>query len=112
MTMTATLELTALEQELLALVRTLPPNWLAQVMDFAQFLAFQTQTVHTGNGWDEAALAQEDPTGSSEERWDHLLAQPEAKKLMRQLAQEALEEHRTGQTLEITLTDDGRIAPA
>ncbi|MCL4859969.1 MAG: DUF2281 domain-containing protein [Caldilineaceae bacterium] len=94
MTMTtATVELTAIEKELIQLVRTLPPERVAQLVDFARFLAFQT--TQGSNGWDEEEAAQEAALRADEERWDRLLSRPEAKALLRQMAQEAMEEYNT-----------------
>lgn len=109
MTMTATVELTAIEAELIQIVRTLPPERVAQLVDFARFLAYQA--TQASNGWDEEEAAQEADLRADEERWERLLSRPEAKELMLKMAQEALEEHRTGQTLDITVTEDGRLAP-
>jgi hypothetical protein len=95
MTVTATVELTAIEKELIQVVRTLPPERVAQLVDFAQFLAFQTQATQTGNGRDEDEETQDEALRADEERWDRLLARPEAKALMRKMAQEALEEYNT-----------------
>ena len=94
MTMTtATVELTAIEKELIQLVRTLLPERVAQLVDFARFLAFQT--TQGSNGWDEEEAAQEAALRADEERWDRLLSRPEAKALLRQMAQEAMEEYNT-----------------
>lgn len=112
MTVTATVELTAMEKELIQVIRTLPPERVAQLVDFAQFLAFQTQAAQPSNGRDEDEETQDEALRTDEERWDRLLARPEAKALLRKMAQEALEEHRTGQTVDITITEDGRLAPA
>jgi hypothetical protein len=47
----------------------------------------------------------------SEEKWEELLAQPGAKRMMREMAHEALEDYRAGRTTDITFTEDGRLAP-
>jgi hypothetical protein len=49
---------------------------------------------------------------ASEERWDELFAKPEAKRVMREMAREAREDHRAGRTTDIEITEDGRLAPA
>lgn len=95
MTITATVELTATEKELVQVARTLPPERMAQLVDFARFLAFQTQAMQASNGQDEEEVAQNEALRAEDERWDRLLARPEAKRLMRQLVREALEEYNT-----------------
>ncbi len=47
-----------------------------------------------------------------EEKWNKLSAKPEAKRVMRKMAQEALDDYRAGKTTDITITADGRLAPA
>jgi len=44
--------------------------------------------------------------------WEKLLTQPVANKRLRELAQEALADEMNGRTTEITVTKDGRLAPA
>lgn len=48
MTMTATVELTAIDEELIRIARTLPPERVTQLDDFARFLAFQTKQAKAG----------------------------------------------------------------
>jgi len=52
-----------------------------------------------------------DQASSADQRWEELFAQPEAKRLMQQMAREAREDYRAGRTTEILKTDDGRLAP-
>jgi cytoplasmic iron level regulating protein YaaA (DUF328/UPF0246 family) len=68
MTMTATVELTAIEEELIQIARTLPPERVAQLVDFARFLAFQT--TQASNGWDEEEAAQEALDEYNTTKWD------------------------------------------
>jgi hypothetical protein len=49
---------------------------------------------------------------ASEEKWERLLARPESKRALREMASEALADHRAGRTTEIAVTEDGRLAPA
>lgn len=91
MTMTVTVELTAVEQELIRITRTLPSERVAQLVDFARFLAYQT--TQRSNGWDEEEATQEGDPRADEERWERLLSRPEAQELMLKMAQEALEEY-------------------
>jgi hypothetical protein len=48
---------------------------------------------------------------ASEAKWDELLAKPEAKRLMRELAREARAEYLAGNTTEIQITEAGRLGP-
>ena len=54
---------------------------------------------------------QHDQASSAEQRWEELFAQPEAKRLMQQMAREAREDYRRGRTTQILETDDRRLAP-
>ncbi len=82
----------AYEQTLLSIVRSLPPGRLVELLDFARFL----QTLAN------------DP---AEEKWDQLLARPEAQRTMVDMAREAREDFRAGRTTDIGITKDGRLAP-
>ncbi len=66
--------------------------------------------------WDEGThedeLEKEETSRAADEQWEAILAQPEARSLMRQMAREALAEYRAGRTTEIVVTEDGRLAPA
>jgi hypothetical protein len=97
------------EQTLLHIVRTLPPERVSQVVDFARFLQAQTARPR-----DEDWLAEEDEAAvrASEERWDQLFARPEAQQAMVAMAREAREDFRAGRTTDILITEDGRLAPA
>jgi hypothetical protein len=56
MTMVPTQELTVVEEQLLQIARTLPPARIAQLIDFANFLAQQSRVAEGSNGneaWDE-----------------------------------------------------------
>ena len=54
---------------------------------------------------------QHDQASSADQRWEELFAQPDAKRLMQQMAREAREEYHAGRTTEIEETEDGRLAP-
>jgi hypothetical protein len=71
-----------------------------------RFLASQTER-------DGEQMAEEsaDEIGANEEEWDSLLAKPEAKHAMREMARGALEDYHAGRTSGIALTKDGRLAP-
>jgi hypothetical protein len=104
------------EQKLIEVVRRLPPERVSQVIDFAQFLEFQTTNAYGDDLPDvdesEEETGAEEETRASEEKWDELFAKPEAKRVMREMAREALEDYRAGRTTDITITEDGRLAPA
>ncbi|MBM3129019.1 MAG: DUF2281 domain-containing protein [Chloroflexi bacterium] len=87
------------EQTLVDIARTLPPDRAAELLDYARFL----QELVTQRA--DAA------TRASEERWDALFAQPAAQRAMIQMAREAREDFHAGRTTNITITDDGRLAP-
>ncbi|MBI5301525.1 MAG: hypothetical protein HY868_05260 [Chloroflexi bacterium] len=82
-----------LEQTLISIVRTLPPERAVELLDFARFL----QTL--------------DARSDTEDQWDQLFAKPEAQRAMLEMAREAREEFQAGRATDITITDDGRLAP-
>ncbi len=93
------------ERILINTVRTLPPNRVEQLVDFARFLEAQILT---------EKLVQEEGIVEIEadnERWDALLAIDEVQVLLEKLADEALAEHRAGKTQPMTFNDEGRIVP-
>jgi hypothetical protein len=51
-------------------------------------------------------MMEEEEIRASEEKWDELLAKPEAKRVMREMAREAREEYHAGQTTDVATTDD------
>lgn len=89
------------EQTIISIMRKLPPERLPYLVEFARFLEFQTTFAP-----DSTPLV---PDG--EAKWDELLAKPDAKQLMRQMAREARAEYLAGETSDIQLTEDGRLAP-
>jgi len=97
----------AYEQTLLSIVRTLPVERVVQILDYARHI--QSQTI------EDFSFAEADETEeeirASEEKCDQLFANPEAKRVMREMAREALEDYRAGRTTEITITEDRRLAP-
>lgn len=105
-------ELSKYELMLLEIIRKLPAERVAQLIEFARFLEWQTKKTDVSNGHAENnAVANEVPT-VEQDQWEPLLAKPEAKQLMRKMAREALAEYRAGQATDITTTEDGRLAPA
>ena len=84
------------EQTLLSIARTLPPERVLELVNFARFL----QILETEPG----AL-------ESEAKWDKLFAKPEAQRAMLEMAREAREEFRAGRTTDIDISGDGRLTP-
>jgi len=97
------------ERQLIGIVRRLPPERVSQLIDFARFLELQSS-----EGYEERSKEVETERDilASEEEWDELFARPEARRVMRQMAREALEDYRSGRTTEIAITEDGRLRPA
>lgn len=100
------------EQTVINIIRKLPPERVLQLVDFARFLEFQIVQKSYDDWLDEEETETEEGICVSEEKWDELFAKPESKRVMREMAHEALEEHRAGRTTDITITEDGRLAPA
>ncbi len=100
---------TASEQKLVEIVRRLPPERVAQVIDFAQFLESQMRKAHADDLPDEG----ESPEAIAVEntRWDTLLATDESQRFLEKLADEALADIQAGRARPIVFTEDGEIAP-
>jgi len=102
----------AYEQTVINIIRKLPPERVLQLVDFARFLEFQIVQKSCDDWLDEEETETEEGIRASEEKWDELFAKPEAKRVMREMAHEALEDYRAGRTTDIAITKDGRLAPA
>jgi hypothetical protein len=111
MEMQATYQPSVHEQTMLKIMRRLPPERVLQLVDFARFLEFQT-TERYDDWLSEEETETEEEIRASEEQWDALFAKPEAKRVMREMAREALEDYRAGRTTDIAVTEDERLAPA
>jgi len=96
--------LLASEQIILEILRTLPAERVAQVIDFARFLQWQTLP-------DVPTIEEEsaEEVQCDNEQWDRTFATSRA--TLRQLAQEARKEIEAGETQEMIFTADGRIVP-
>jgi hypothetical protein len=94
------------EETVIDIMRKLPPKRAAEIVDFARFLESQVEK-HD----DLLSEETEEEIHTSEEMWDELLSRPEAKRLLRQMAREALEDYHAGRTTGITITEDGQLAP-
>jgi len=93
------------EQALIHIVRMLPPERIAQVVDFARFLEAQVLAEE---------LASDETTSEADAEiveWDALLSTERAQDVLDALADEALEEHQAGQTRPMHYTGEGRIEP-
>jgi tRNA isopentenyl-2-thiomethyl-A-37 hydroxylase MiaE len=84
------------EDRLVGIVRRLPPERVIQLVDFARFL--------------EAESEEEIEAGQA--HWDELLAKPEAKRKLRDMAREALDDYHAGRATDIKVAEDGTLAPA
>jgi hypothetical protein len=93
------------EQTVIQIMRQLPPERVSELVDFARFLEYRA-----AEGVDAYRTAT-DEAGDADQRWDELLARPEAKEVMRQMAREAREDFYAGRTTEIVDAEDGRLAP-
>ncbi len=93
------------EQTMIDIMRRLPAEQVVQLVNFAYFLELQTTKEY--QKWLEEGSPE-----TGEEKWEELLAEPEAKRVMRSMAREAREEYRAGQTTEMGVTENGRLSPA
>ncbi len=93
------------ERVLLNIVRTLPPNRVAQLVDFARFLEAQILS--------EELVQEEDiaEVEADNARWDALLATDESQDLLKKLADEALADHQADKSKPMAFGDKGRIVP-
>jgi hypothetical protein len=100
---------TASEQKLVEIVRRLPPERVAQVIDFARFLESQTDQTSDQDQLDEGESQELMAEGDA--RWDALLATDESQRLLEKLADEALADIQAGRARPMVFTEDGEIAP-
>jgi hypothetical protein len=95
------------EKKLIAIVRRLPLERVFQVIDFAQFLEFQTTKTYELLDEDES----EEEIAAENARWDALLATDESQRLLERMADEAWAEIQAGHAVPMVFTEDGEIAP-
>jgi hypothetical protein len=93
------------EKALLSIVRSLPPERVSEIVDFARFLQIVVSAEATVAGNSDAEAVADD------EAWDRLLARPEAQALLDKLAHEALAAIESGQARPMIFTPEGKIAP-
>ncbi len=77
-------------------LQKLPSEKLVVVYDFVSYLLEREGLTVTDDG---------------EEAWDELLARPEARQSLREMAGEALDDFYAGRTTDIIITDEGLLAP-
>jgi len=93
----------AYEEALVNIVRGLPVERVAQILDYARYIQLQVQ--------DDFALddATEAETLADEARWDAQFAETQDE--LAQMAEQVRAEIRAGRTQPMVFTKDGRIAP-
>jgi hypothetical protein len=96
---------TSLEQTLVNIVRTLPPERVSELVDFARFLQALVIRTREAQEWKEVQDSEGD------KKWDELLARAESQELLLEMAREARADYYAGRTTEIDITEDGRLAP-
>jgi len=105
MTKQAEILSTTYEQMLIDIVRTLPPERVSELVDFARFL--KSRVVKP---YEPPVLEEEESEG--DEKREQLLAKPEAQQVMIEMAHEARADLYAGRTTDIAITEDGRLTPA
>ena len=103
-----TSEVDQYEGQLLEIVHKLPDERIRQLVDFARFLEFQVSEASEDRLIEET---ESDQDIRASEEWDKLLARPDARRLLREMAHEARENYVSGRTTGITVTDDGQLGP-
>jgi len=96
------------EQQLVSVIRRLPPHFVSQVINFAKFLEFQL----IGNRNDILTDETEEEIAENNARWDQMLATDESQQLLEKMADEALGKIHAGRAEPIVFTDNGQIRPA
>ena len=93
------------QQTVLSIMRRLPLDRLPYLVEFAQFLEFQAES--SGPMDDEGTDFESD----GDAKWDELLARPESKRVLHEMARDARAEYNEGRTTEIGISDDGLLVP-
>lgn len=101
---------TAEEQAIINIMRELPSEHSAELLEFAKFLS--QRVAQENDDLLEGETATEDADPASAEKWDRLFAKSEAKSVMREMAREAREDDRAGRTTDIAVAKDGHLTPA
>ena len=96
--------------EIIAIMRRLPPERKAHVLSFARFLAYETtQTPEYIFSEEDAALT--NGHTAPDTHWDELLASESGQFALDKLADEALAEIRAGKATPIVLAENGELSP-
>ncbi len=91
-----------LEQTLINIVRTLPPERISELVDFARYLQALAIRAREIEPLTESA---------GDKMWDELLVRADSQELLLEMAREARAEYYAGRAAEIDITADGRLAP-
>jgi hypothetical protein len=95
-------------QDIVLIVKRLPEEQLAHLLNYARFL--DSQTVNTPKEWlVDATDESEEEIIASERKWDELFLRPDAQQLMEQMALEALAEAETNQTVALRFDRRGEL---
>jgi hypothetical protein len=78
---------------------------------YEEFELLEFRATERYQDWMETEGEPYEQPGVGDQHWDELFSRPEARQLMRQMAQEVRAEFRAGRTTEIAETEDGRLAP-
>ncbi len=103
-------QLSQYEQAVINIMHRLPPERVLQLVDFARFLELQA-TQKSLSLQKEEGMGTVIENRADEEKWDEVLAHPGAKQVMRAMAQEARGDYHAGRATDITVTEDGNLAP-
>jgi len=99
------LQLSAYEQTLINILRTLPVERVAQILDYARYIQSQTRA--------DLGFLDEDETEeeilADEARWDAQFAATQDG--LKKMAEKVRADIRAGRTLPMVFTKDGGIAP-
>ncbi|MFN8494577.1 MAG: hypothetical protein U0350_43650 [Caldilineaceae bacterium] len=98
-------ETSSYEQALVSIVRTLPSERIAQILDYARYIQAQAQADFDVLDDDET----EEAIRADEERWDAHFAVTQAG--LAKMADKVRAEIRAGRTQKMRFTKDGKIAP-
>jgi len=96
---------TAYEQALIGIVRALPVERVAQILDYARYIQSQTREDFRLLDDDET----EEEIQADEARWDALFAATQDG--LKKMADQVRADIRAGRTMPMVFTKDGGIAP-
>ena len=99
------LQLSAYEQALISIVRTLPVERIVQILDYARYI--QSQTIEDFGFLDDDETEEE--ILADEARWDAQFAATQGD--LKKMADKVRAEIRAGRTMPMVFTKDGRLTP-